>query len=141
MAAGVISAPSVLRAGGAAERLTLGLVGCGGQGYNHLRMLTNRDDVEIAALCDIDVPKPEDAPTIESHHDNFFAAIRGRAELNAEIEVGHRSAALCHLGNLATRLRRLLEFDAENEQIVGDDEANQMLARQYRDHWSVPVKS
>lgn len=86
----------------------------------------------------VQLPVPEGAPRIENHHDNFLAAIRGEESLNAPIDVGHRSATLCHLGNIATRLRRTLEFDPDAEQIVNDEEADQLLTRAYRSHWSVP---
>lgn len=87
----------------------------------------------------VDLPAPEGPPKIEQHHDNFLSAIRGDESLNAPIEVGHRSAALCHLGNIATRLRRTLEFDPETEQILNDDEAAALLTREYSSHWSVPA--
>jgi hypothetical protein len=46
---------------------------------------------------------------------------------------------LCHLGNIAARVGRALRFDADNEQILGDEEANRLLRRAYRDgHWAVP---
>ena len=59
---------------------------------------------------------------------------------NADIEIGHVSTVLVHLGNLAVRLGRSLEFDPEKEQIIGDDEANALLSRKYREggHWAVP---
>lgn len=73
-----------------------------------------------------------------AHVRNFIAAIRDGATLNADALVGHLSTSLCHLGNLATRLGRSLSFDPENEQIIGDDEANQLVRRAYRDHWGRP---
>jgi predicted dehydrogenase len=76
-----------------------------------------------------------------AHIDNFLAAIRGGATLNAEIEIGHLSAALCHLGNIATRLGRSLRFDPKTEQILGDEEANRLVGREYRDHWGTPKLS
>ncbi len=40
------------------------------------------------------------------HYDNFLAAMRSRdhKQLNADIEQGHLSSALCHLGNISLRL-------------------------------------
>lgn len=73
-----------------------------------------------------------------AHIANFLAAVRGKAKLNAEIEIGHLSASLCHLGNIATRLGRALRFDPKTEQIVGDDEANHLVGREYREHWGTP---
>jgi hypothetical protein len=73
-----------------------------------------------------------------AHVANFCAAIRGAASLNADALTGHLSTSLCHLGNIATRLGRSLKFDPESEQIVGDDEANALVRREYREHWGTP---
>ncbi|MEW6305231.1 MAG: Gfo/Idh/MocA family oxidoreductase [Verrucomicrobiota bacterium] len=72
------------------------------------------------------------------HHRNFLECIRSGKHPNADIEIGHLSASLCHLGNIATRLGRTLNFDPQKEQIVGDAEANQLVRRTYREHWAVP---
>ena len=73
------------------------------------------------------------------HVDNFFACIESRATPNADIEEGHRSTVLGHLGNISYRLGgRKLKFDAKTEQFVGDDEACKMLKRVYREPYVVP---
>ena len=74
-----------------------------------------------------------------THHDDWIRCIRegGGARPQADIEIGHRGATVCHLGNLAARLKRTLVFDGEKEQVVGDEEANRLLAREYREgHWA-----
>ena len=78
--------------------------------------------------------------TLEPHYDNFFACIRGQqSDANANVMAGHRSATLVHLANIATRVGRVLQFDPETEQIIGDEEANRLICRHYRDgHWAVP---
>jgi len=73
-----------------------------------------------------------------AHTQNFIAAIREGVPLNADALVGHLSTSLCHLGNIATRMGRSLNFDPVTEQIVGDDEANRLVRREYRDHWARP---
>ena len=50
----------------------------------------------------------------------------------ADIEVGHLSSTLPHLGNIVARTNRSVRFDPDREQIVGDEEANALLARRYR---------
>jgi predicted dehydrogenase len=72
------------------------------------------------------------------HVANFCDAIRGRGPLNADALVGHLSASLCHLGNIATRLGRSLDFDPVREQVLNDPEANALVRREYRDHWGSP---
>jgi predicted dehydrogenase len=69
-----------------------------------------------------------------NHYGNFIEAVRkrDRSILNAEIEEGHYSSALCHLGLISARLGRSLEFDTKKEKFAGDDEATALLTRNYR---------
>ncbi len=78
------------------------------------------------------------SPDLRAHHDDFFRSIREGGTPNADIEIGHLSSSLCHLGNIATRIGRVLEFDPKHEQIADDVEANAMLSREYRKHWGKP---
>jgi predicted dehydrogenase len=74
-----------------------------------------------------------------AHHRNFLDCIKSGGRPNADIETGHLSATLSHLGNIATRVGRVLHFDPQTEGIVGDDEANRLVRRVYREgHWAVP---
>ncbi|MDZ4858813.1 MAG: Gfo/Idh/MocA family oxidoreductase [Candidatus Hydrogenedentes bacterium] len=75
------------------------------------------------------------------HWANFLEAVttRDASILNAPIEDGHYSSALCHLGLLSSRLGRSFDFDPATEQIIGDDEANGMLTRKYREPFVVPA--
>jgi predicted dehydrogenase len=73
------------------------------------------------------------------HHRNFIDCIRSGNRPNADIEIGHFSTALCHLGNIACRVGRQLQFDPTSERIVGDEEADRLVGRTYREgHWAVP---
>ena len=74
----------------------------------------------------------------ERHQRNFLDCIKSRKAPNAEIEIGHRSTTLCHLGNVIAKTGRNLRFDAKTETIAGDQEATKLLGRQYRKHWSTP---
>ena len=75
----------------------------------------------------------------EPHHRNFLDCIKNVKRPNADIGIGHLSAALCHLGTIAARKGRSLEFNPQTEQIQGDDDANALVRREYRDgHWAVP---
>jgi predicted dehydrogenase len=70
-----------------------------------------------------------------NHHENFLACIKSRELPICDVEIGHRSATVCHLGNIAIRLGRKLNWDPGQEQFVGDDEANMWLSRPYRSPW------
>ena len=67
-----------------------------------------------------------------AHFRSFLDCVKSRQRPNADVEEGHRTAAMCHLGNISTRLGRTLRWVAEKEQVVNDAEANQMLIRPYR---------
>jgi predicted dehydrogenase len=71
------------------------------------------------------------------HHQNFLDCVKSRQRPIADVEIGHRSATVCHLGNLAVRLGRRIVWDPSAEQIVGDAEAAAMLARPYRSPWAL----
>ncbi len=74
------------------------------------------------------------------HFKTFLTAVRSgkREDLSAEIEEGHLSSALCHLGNIAYRLRRTIQFDPSTEKIVSDEEGCSLLTRDYRRPFLVP---
>jgi hypothetical protein len=79
-------------------------------------------------------------PTLAPHYDNFFACIRGdEKQPAADAEIGHRASTICHLANISARIGRTLNFDPASETISGDEQANKMIRRQYREgHWAVP---
>jgi predicted dehydrogenase len=70
-----------------------------------------------------------------AHARNFLDCVKSRQRPTADVEEGHRSAVMCHLGNISTRLGRSIKWDAAKEQAIGDHEANQMLERPYRAPW------
>ena len=75
------------------------------------------------------------------HAQNFVNAVRSRkaSGLYAGVEVGHCSAALCHMANIAMRVGRRLRFDAANERFIDDAEANTYLTKQYRKGYELPT--
>jgi len=73
-----------------------------------------------------------------AHLRNFIDAVRERRRPNADIEIGHISTSLCHLGNISQRLGRKLAWDAAAEKFPHDNEANKMLTRAYRKPFTVP---
>ncbi|HJT76614.1 MAG TPA: Gfo/Idh/MocA family oxidoreductase [Gemmataceae bacterium] len=75
-----------------------------------------------------------------AHVRNFLDCVKeGRPErLNAPIEEGHRSTSLCHLGNVAWRVGRVLRWDGQAEAVADDPEANRLLGRVYRKPFVLP---
>jgi predicted dehydrogenase len=71
----------------------------------------------------------------EAHVRNFLDSVKTRQHPNADVEEGHLTAVMCHLGNIATRTGKLLRWDAEKEEIISDSQANQWLQYEYRRPW------
>ncbi len=71
------------------------------------------------------------------HARNFLDCVKSRKRPNADIEEGHRSAVMAHLGNISTRLGRTLTWDPVNEKVVNDTEANKWLDKAYRGNWKL----
>ncbi len=78
------------------------------------------------------------APAIRGHMADLLQAIAKRSKPVADIEEGHISTASCILANLSMKLGRSLKWDAAKQQVVGDEEANKLLARPYRQPWVHP---
>ncbi len=81
---------------------------------------------------------PSDA--LDEHLANFLAAVRTRRyqDLNAEIEIGVRSADLCHLANISYRLKgRLVEFDSQTMLFEAGD-AKHLAHPSYRAPYIIP---
>jgi len=69
------------------------------------------------------------------HHRNFLDCVRSRRRPIAHEEIGHRTGALCHLLNASMLLRRPFRWDPVKETVIGDAEANRLLARPMRHPW------
>lgn len=73
------------------------------------------------------------------HVANFLDCIRTGKRPNADIEEGHKSTLMCHLGNIAHRVNRVLTTDEKNGQIIGDEQAMKLWSREYRPGWEPKV--
>ena len=97
----------------------------------------NRAELEASDDSLLNTPLPAGAvrlPVSNDHMGNFFDCVRSRKLPIAEVEVGHRSASMCHMGIIALRLNRKLHWDPAAEKFTGDGakEANHWLAREMR---------
>ena len=75
------------------------------------------------------------------HMRDFLDAVRTRQTTRASADVAHRSSALVHLGEIAYRTEGQLEFDPLAERFVDNDEANNMLTKDYRGPYGIPTVS
>ena len=75
------------------------------------------------------------------HTAQFIGAIRGGEHFNlsAQIEKGHRSTLLCHLGNISYRTQRTLKCDPRTGRILNDDAAMAYWKREYEPGWEPKV--
>jgi len=93
----------------------------------------------IIDLKDNEVRKVAGSGGNTAHLQNFIDAVRGQAKPVAEIEEGHKSTLLCHLGNIAHRTGRTINVDQKTGRIVGDPEAQSLWSRQYAPGWEPKV--
>jgi len=75
------------------------------------------------------------SPLSRPHHRNFIDCIRTRATPAADIEIGQKSSALCHIGNIAHRRGRDMMYDARGNNFGDDAQANALAERNYRQPW------
>lgn len=74
---------------------------------------------------------------IANHVANFFDCVRTGNTPISDVVSQHRAASTCHLINISIRLNRQLTWDPARESFVGDEEANQYLAREQRQGFEV----
>ena len=73
------------------------------------------------------------------HLQNFIDAVRDDAKLHAPIDEGHKSALLCHLGNIAYRTGSVLHLDPKTHQIMDNPQAASLWGRRYAQGWEPKV--
>ncbi len=92
------------------------------------------EDLADEPLRDLNVRLQES----DGHLKNWIQCIKSRERPVADVEIGHRSATVCHLGNIARRLGRHLRWDPATEAFSGDDEANELVDRVRREPYQLP---
>ena len=70
--------------------------------------------------------------TKENHYQDFIDAVKSRTKPICDAEVGHRSASICNIANIAYDLHRPLSWDPVKEKFKGDGEANKHRKMKYR---------
>jgi predicted dehydrogenase len=98
--------------------------------------------IEAADKGDV---QPGSQPDGSIHQRNFIDCVKNSSGANvrrpaADIEEGHKSTRLCHLGNIAFRTGRAIRFDEKTETCINDAEANRLLRRSYRKPFVVPAE-
>ncbi|MFC2081274.1 Gfo/Idh/MocA family protein [Bacteroidota bacterium] len=73
----------------------------------------------------------------DNHYQDWIDAIKKRSRPLADVEIGHRTASVCNLANIAYQLNRDLDWDPIKEKFSGDKEANKLRTRKYRKPFSI----
>jgi hypothetical protein len=97
----------------------------------------NRDEIKAAEREMLTKPLPEGAERLyvsNDHMGNFFDCMRSRKDPICAVEIGHRSASVCHLGAISLRTGKKLEWDPVKEEFIGEHakEANGYATREMR---------
>lgn len=97
----------------------------------------NRGNLRASDKALLETPLPDSAERLyksDDHMANFFECVRSRKLPIADVQVGHWSASVCHLGTIALRTGLKLQWEAEREEFVGQNarEANRFLQREMR---------
>jgi predicted dehydrogenase len=71
------------------------------------------------------------------HYKNWRECMESRDKPICDVEIGHRSATMCHLGNIAIKLGRKLEWDPQTERFTNDDQANLLVSKPMRSPWRI----
>jgi len=111
------------------------------------RFFVNRGKIVGKPVEDLaDDPLPEGAiedvyggPVPENHTANFIDAMRSRKQPISDVWSHNRMLEICHLSNIAMRLGREMRWDPEKREIIGDEQANSFLAREYRKGYEIDM--
>jgi len=87
-------------------------------------------------------PSKKTGGEMDLHFKNWFDAIRARdmSIQNGPVETAHLASALAHLAAISCRLGQQLQFDPVAERFIGNQDANNMLTRNYRAPYLMPDK-
>lgn len=72
------------------------------------------------------------------HHRDWINCIRSRKRPLCDVEIGARSATICHLANLAYEHHRAFDWNPQKWRFVNDKQADQWLDQPRRDAWPLP---
>jgi myo-inositol 2-dehydrogenase / D-chiro-inositol 1-dehydrogenase len=77
----------------------------------------------------------------KGEHDDFLKCIKSRKDPYFPVDIGHRVSTLCHLSNIALRLKRKVRWDPKAECFLNDPEADAMRSRALRKPWAAELKA
>jgi len=75
----------------------------------------------------------------ENHYKDFLNAMRKRTKPICDVEIGHRTATVCNIGNIAYQVKRPLKWDPKKEKFKDNAEANALLGRPMLNEWAIKI--
>ena len=75
----------------------------------------------------------------ESHENDWVTSAKEGSKPICDVEIGHRTATICHIANLAYEFRRPLNWDPIKEEFIDDYEANFRRGKQYRKPYELKI--
>lgn len=90
-------------------------------------------------ILDAEAPEERRLPRSAGHIQDWVDRMHDRGRCICDVEIGARSAAMCHLLNLAYALRRPLRWDPQAWAFLGDSEANAARERERRAEYPLPA--
>ena len=110
--------------------------------FDFRRLTTYPESLATTSIADNEIHLPVSNPVRTAakpndyygdHVRNFLECVKTRQEPIEPVEVGHRTASVCHLWNIAIqRMGEKLQWDPDKEHFVNDDSANSLLNRPAR---------
>ncbi len=71
------------------------------------------------------------------HVKNFLDCMDSRERPHSDVEIGHNSMIACHLGNIAFRTGRRVQWDVDGERVLNDADQQKLVMKEYRAPWSL----
>ncbi len=82
-------------------------------------------------------PRKSSGGGLDAHTKNFFECIKSRKDPNCTIEMGRNAALVAHLGNMAYRTGKKLDWNDKESRVINDAGANSLLTPGYRAPWKL----
>jgi predicted dehydrogenase len=82
--------------------------------------------------------KPGSGNPRPAHVRNFLDCVKSRKQPVLNLEIGHHVSTVAHLGNIAYRTGRKINWDGKNQKIIDDPGADLLVGTKYRNPWSLP---
>lgn len=85
--------------------------------------------------------QPSQGNALENHTRNFIESVKAndRSYLRCGIETGSVAAINAHMGNIAYKTGRKVNWDASKGLFLNDEEANRLVKADYHNGWELPV--